>query len=93
MSEVKVQARVQSMGEEIANAVSHGMGFLAAVAATPWLIMSATRNGSTAYVVGVSIFAVTMMLMYMTSTMYHALPGSRAKKIFRIFLQFAEDHG
>ena len=84
MSEIKARARVQSMGEEIANAVSHGMGFLAAAAATPWLIMSATRNGSTSYVVGVSIFAVTMMLMYMTSTLYHSLPGSRAKKVLRI---------
>ena len=84
MSEIKARARVQSIGEEIANAVSHGMGFLAAAAATPWLIMSAMRNGSTSYVVGVSIFAVTMMLMYMTSTLYHSLPGSRAKKILRI---------
>ena len=84
MSEIKARARVQTTGEEIANAVSHGMGFLAAVAATPWLIMSAMRNGSASYVVGVSIFALTMMLMYMTSTLYHSLPGSRAKKILRI---------
>ena len=84
MSEIKARARVQSMGEEIANAISHGMGFLAAAAATPWLIMSAMRTGSTSYVVGVGIFAVTMMLMYMTSTLYHSLPGSRAKKILRI---------
>ena len=84
MSEIEAKSRVQSTGEEIANAVSHGMGFLAAAAATPYLVMSAMRNGSTSYVVGVSIFAATMMLMYMTSTLYHSLPGSRAKKIFRI---------
>jgi len=76
--------RVQSLGEEIANSVSHGIGFLAAVAAAPCMIVSAVERGSTASVVGVSIFAATMMLMYLTSTLYHALPGDKVKRVFRI---------
>jgi hemolysin III len=78
------RARVQSLGEEIANSVSHGIGFLAAVAAAPFMILSAIERGSTASVVGVSIFAATMMLMYLTSTLYHALPGDKVKRVFRI---------
>jgi len=84
MRPAPAKARVQSPGEEIANSVSHGIAFLAAVAAAPWMIVSAVQRGSTATVVGVSIFAATMMLMYLTSTLYHALPGDRVKRVFRI---------
>jgi hemolysin III len=84
MSKVRAKERVQSLGEEIANSVSHGIGFLAAVAVTPWMISVAAREGTIANVVGVSVFAATMMLMYLTSTLYHALPGPRVKHVFRI---------
>ena len=84
MSRSIAKARVQSLGEEIANSVSHGVGFLAAAVATPWLIVAAVDKGTAANVVGVSVFAATMMLMYLTSTLYHALPHPRAKKVFRI---------
>ena len=84
MNRHTAKERAQTLGEEIANSVSHGIGFLAAVAATPCLIVSAVNRGTVASVVGVSIFAATMMLMYLTSTLYHALPGPRVKKVFRI---------
>ena len=84
MSKAIAKERVQSLGEEIANSVSHGVGFIAAAAATPCLIVSAVNRGTVASVVGVSIFAATMMLMYLTSTLYHALPQPRVKKVFRI---------
>lgn len=80
--------REQSHGEEIANSVSHGVGFLAAVAASPILVFSAVQRGSTAGIVGASVFAFTMALMYMTSTLYHALARNKAKRVFRIL-----DHG
>jgi hemolysin III len=76
--------RVQSRGEEIANSISHGLGFLVALAATPWLIWTAVQRGSVAAVVGVSVFAATLMLMFMTSTLYHALPHPRIKPILRL---------
>jgi hemolysin III len=82
------QKRVQSLGEEIANSVSHGVGFLAAVAVSPILIVSAVRHDGAAGIVGASVFAFTMMLLYITSTLYHALAPNKAKRVFRIL-----DHG
>jgi hemolysin III len=81
------EKRLQSLGEEIANAVSHGVGFLGAVAVTPILIIAAIPNGPAA-VVGASVFGATMMLLYLASTLYHSFPQSKTKRIFNIF-----DHG
>jgi len=77
-------SRSQSTGEEIANSVSHGVGFLAALAAGPFLIMAAARDGSTASVVGAAVFLGTVAVLYLTSTLYHALPRPRVKKVFRV---------
>jgi hemolysin III len=76
--------RRQSRGEEIANSVSHGVGSAAAIAATPFLVLAA-RNDGAAAIVGVSIFAATMIVLYSASMVYHALPHSRAKRVFRTF--------
>ena len=70
--------RAQSLGEEIANSVSHGVGLAAAAAATPFLIVEAIRRGGAPGVIGASIFASTVGLLYLTSVLYHALPQSRA---------------
>lgn len=74
-------ARLQSLGEEIANSVSHGLALLAAIGAAPFLI-AAVRDLGTASQVGAVVFAVTMVLLYFTSTLYHALPNGRAKQVF-----------
>lgn len=79
--------RPQSLGEEIANSVSHGVALLAAVVAIPFLIVAARQLGI-AGIVGAGLFAATMVLLYLTSTLYHALPAGRAK---RVFLKL--DHG
>lgn len=75
--------REQSLGEEIANAASHGLGALLALAALPILVLRAQRHGATADVVGAAVFALSMLLLYAVSTLYHALPnsfrGGRAK--------------
>jgi hemolysin III len=76
--------RAQSLGEEIANSVSHGVGLLAALIAAPVLVIDAFHRGDTLGIVGASVFAATMVLLYVTSTLYHALPPGRAKAIFRI---------
>jgi len=75
---------VQSRGEEFANSISHGFGLIAAVVATPFLIRHAVRHGDAWFVVGASIFATTMVLLYLASTLYHALPVGRAKRVFRV---------
>jgi len=76
--------RTQSPGEEIANSVSHGVGLLAAAAAAPVLVLSAVRHGGVARIAGASVFAATMVLLYLASTLYHALPGNRAKRVFQV---------
>ena len=77
----------QSVGEEIANSVSHGVGFLAILAVTPFLVLGAIPHGA-ASIVGVSIFAATMAVLYLASTLYHAVPHVRTKRALRVI-----DHG
>lgn len=80
--------RAQTRGEEIANGISHGVGFLAALAASPVLIFSAVQHGSPAGIVGASIFAFSMVLLYIMSTLYHSLARNKAKRVFQVL-----DHG
>ncbi len=80
--------RPQSPGEEFANSVSHGVGLMAALIAAPVLIVTAARRGGTAAVVGASVFTATMVLLYLSSTLYHALPRNKAKRVLRVL-----DHG
>ncbi|HEX6016935.1 MAG TPA: hemolysin III family protein [Burkholderiaceae bacterium] len=75
-------ARPQTLGEEIANAISHGIGFLLAVASLPILAVVSVQHGGTADVVGASVFAATMIVLYLVSALYHALPRGAAKRWF-----------
>lgn len=72
----------QSPAEEIANIVSHGLGLLAAIAATPVLLLTLDRKGEFINVVTGGVFAATMVLLYLASTVYHALPRGRIKQLF-----------
>jgi len=80
--------RAQSPEEEIANSVSHGLGLLAALVAAPVLIAEASHRDGEAGVIGAAVFAATVVLLYLTSTIYHALPPTPAKRVFRVL-----DHG
>lgn len=73
--------RPQSLGEEIANSVSHGAAFIAAVASIPFLIASSNHRSSASFA-GSIVFAVTMVLLYLASTVYHTMPEGRAKRVF-----------
>ena len=74
----------QSQGEEIANSISHGIGLIAALIGTPILIINAVRHGDAGSIVGASVFSASMILLYLSSTLYHALPIGKAKRCFRI---------
>jgi hemolysin III len=76
--------RLQTRGEEVANSISHGVGFVAAAAAAPLLVLKALPKGAWG-IVGVAIFSLTMLLLYLSSTLYHAFPHSRVKRVFRVF--------
>ncbi len=80
----KLRERAQSRGEEVANGVSHGFGLAVSVAAGAFLVASALRTGDPARIVGCSVYAATLVLMYASSTLYHALPRGRAKYVLRI---------
>jgi len=77
--------RFQSLGEEIANSISHGVGLLGALAAAPILVLAAAQKGEALMVVSVSIFAVAMVLVYTSSMIYHFLPIGKAKRVFLVF--------
>ena len=80
--------REQSLGEEIANSVGHGIGLLLAIAALPILVVAAVRDGTAADIVGASIFGSTIVLLYLASTLYHAVISPRVKRFLRVV-----DHG
>ena len=75
--------RVQSLGEEIANGVTHGVGALASVVALPLLVMAAVPRGIQS-MVGNFVFGVSLVLLYVSSTIYHSLARNRAKRVLRI---------
>ena len=56
---------------ELANTLSHGVGLLLAVAAVPILVVNAVVRGSAADVVGAAIFGSTLVVLYLSSTVYH----------------------
>lgn len=76
--------REQSQAEEIANSISHGIGLVAALVGTPFLITHAARHGDAGFIVGTSVFSATIILLYLASTLYHALPMGKAKGVFRV---------
>ena len=76
--------RAQSPGEELANTLSHGVGLAAAVAAAPVLLGAALERQGIAVRVGMIIFAVTLVLLYLGSTLYHSWPRTRMKYVLQV---------
>lgn len=78
-----------SIGEEIFNSVTHGVGAGLAVAATVLLIVRAVlyapADGRGFYVTSFAIFGASLVVLYLMSTLYHALTPYGAKKVFAIF--------
>lgn len=72
--------RAQTLGEEIANAISHGLGCLLAIASLPILVYFAAERGGAIDVVAASVFAGTGIVLYLVSALYHAVPASTAKR-------------
>ena len=75
----------QSRGEELANTISHGIGLLAGLIGTPVLLVAALHAGNGGFLVGTIIFAVTMLMLYLGSTLYHAWPQTRVKCALQVF--------
>ena len=76
--------RPLSLGEEIANSVTHGVAALASVAALPVLLVVAIARRDAWQIVGGAIFGTTLVMLYTASTLYHALTHAGAKRVFRV---------
>jgi hemolysin III len=74
----------QSFGEELANSVTHGIGAVLAIVGLGILCAFASQRGSVWHVVGCSVFAATLVLLYTASTLYHSVPSPRAKSVLRV---------
>lgn len=71
-------------GEEIANAITHGIGALLSIAACVLLIVFSAQTGDGFKVVSFTVFGVSLIILYLGSTLYHSITNQRAKKVFRI---------
>jgi hemolysin III len=76
--------RTQSAGEELANSISHGIGLAGAMIGTPVLLLAAFYHGSISFLIGTIVFALTMLLVYFGSTLYHAWPQTRVKSLLQL---------
>lgn len=79
---IKKEKRIQTIGEEVANSVSHG---LMTVFGIVGLIMMLIKSTDEFQVASAIIFGISMIILYLSSTMYHALSFTGAKSVFKRF--------
>lgn len=75
----------QSLGEEIGNAISHGVGSALSIAGTVVLIVYACFCSDAYGIVSSALFGASLIILYTNSTLYHSLTNKRAKAVFQIF--------
>lgn len=76
--------RLQSPAEEIANSITHGVGAVLAGVALAFLLVSAASQGTARHLACAAGFGATMVILYSTSALYHAVTDPRAKRLFNI---------
>lgn len=76
---------VFSRREEIANAITHGIGALLAIAGLVLLVVFSALEGSAWHVTSFAIFGATLTVLYVMSTLYHSFTGPGVKRLFRKF--------
>ena len=77
----------ESSAARLFNSITHGIGFVLSVVALILMVVYASYNSDAWSIVGVSIFGTTLILLYMSSTLYHAFPKGRLKQIFQLLDQ------
>ncbi len=82
--ETKYISPKQSLGEEIANSITHGIGAALGTAALVILVVLASIKGDAWRVVSFSIYGSTLVILYTSSTLYHAITHKEIKRYFRI---------
>lgn len=76
-----MKKRKYSLGEEIFNSTSHGVGIFASIAA---LVLMLVFSSSGTEILSAILFGITLILLYTSSTLYHAITNEKAKKILQI---------
>ena len=77
-------AALSRRGAELANSITHGVGFVLSVAALSVLVCFAAFYGSARHVVACSIYGASLVILYLASTLYHSIQAPRAKRVFKI---------
>ncbi len=73
-----------TLAEEIANAVTHGIGAALSIAGLVILVVVAAVHGSAWSVVAVGVYGSTLVLVYLSSTLYHSIPHRRTKRVLQV---------
>ncbi len=73
-----------TLGEELMNSISHGVGALFGIAALVLCVVRAAQSGDPYRIVSGSIFGFTVLILYLMSCLYHALKVNKAKRVFRV---------
>ncbi|SHI52593.1 hemolysin III [Tangfeifania diversioriginum] len=85
MSNNKSHYRSLTLGEEIFNSITHGIGALLSIAGLVVLTVYAVNKGNTWHVVSFSIFGASLFLLYLSSTLYHSFTKAKIKNLFARF--------
>lgn len=80
----KPSVREYTLGEEIANAITHGIGAALAIAALVLLIVKSVIDGGGLLLLSALFFGISLVVEYLMSTMYHALAHDGAKRVFKV---------
>ena len=79
---VEESYRTLSLGEEVFNSITHGIGTLLSIAALVVLVFFATVRGNAWHIVSFSIFGASMVVLYLASTLYHSFSKEKLKNLF-----------
>ena len=71
--------------EEIFNGITHGIGVVFGIFALTILLILSIRKGDIPSIVSFSIYGACIILMFLSSTLYHSIPMEKAKKVLRVF--------
>ena len=81
---MKPAIQAYSLAEEIAYSITHGFGFLLAIAMLVVMVVFAALRGTAWHVVACALYGSTLMLLYLASTLYHSLTSQRAKRVLKV---------
>ncbi len=80
----RATTKIYSLGEEIAHSVTHGIGTGLSIAGLTLLVVLAALFGDVYHIVSFSVYGVTLVLLYLASTLYHSFQNPRVKRVFKV---------